>query len=59
MAGDELAQLVEFINVCIDVRGIYTLMDERLDLICGPGALENIDSPAVRRRMQKFADSHR
>src|SRR3954452_18307737 len=58
MAGDELAELVEIIKACIAARGIYALMDDRLDLVCGPDAIANIDSPAVMKCMEEFGNTH-
>jgi len=55
MVASEIEQLAETIKECIAIRGIYLLMDERLDLICGPETLENIDSPQVTQKMAEFA----
>ena len=58
VAEDQLAQLVDLIEQNIAVRGVYCLMDERLDLICGRNTLQNINSPTVTRRITQFAASH-
>jgi hypothetical protein len=56
--ADDLLPLTETIEQGISIRGIYLLMDERLDLICGPGALERIDKPEVTQCITKFAEAH-
>jgi len=58
MVADELATLAETIAESIAIRGIYLLMDERLDLICGPGTLQNLDSANVTQKMAEFAAAH-
>ena len=58
VAEDQLAQLVDLIEQHIAIRGVYCLMDERLDLIGGRNTLQNIDSPRVARRITHFAASH-
>jgi len=51
-------QLAATIEDCIAVRGIYLLMDERLDLIGGPGCSGNLDTAEVRQRIEEFAAAH-
>ena len=58
MVADELATLSETIAESIAVRGIYLLLDERLDLVCGPGTLQNLDSPMVTLKIAEFAAAH-
>jgi hypothetical protein len=50
--------LARAISEGIAIRGIYALVDERLDIICGPGTLDRIDSPDVKRKMSRFATVH-
>ena len=51
MLSTEVKRLMEVIANGIAIRGIYALMDQRLDLICGPDSLQNIDDPEVRRKI--------
>jgi len=51
--------LVETINEGIAIRGIYLLMDERLDQICGPNTLQKIDSPEVTQKNRAIFDCSR
>ena len=54
----ELDRLVYTIRQGIAVRGIYALLDERLDLICGPGTLQNINNWEVTQKIAEFAAAH-
>ena len=54
----EIENLVDTIQECIAIRGIYLLMDERLDLICGPGTLQNLHSAEVMQKVAEFAAVH-
>jgi len=54
----ELARLVDTINGGIATRGVYLLMDDRLDLIYGPGALQKIDEPDVIQKIAEFSAAH-
>ena len=58
MLSTEVERLMEVIANGIAIRGIYALMDQRLDLICGPDSLQNIDDPEVRRKITDFATAH-
>ena len=58
MVASELSTLAETIEESIAIRGIYLLMDERLNLIGGPETLQNIDSTQLARKMAKFAAAH-
>lgn len=58
VATDELMTLARTIEESIAIRGIYLLMDERINLICGPETLQNIDSPEVTQKMTEFAAAH-
>ena len=58
MVASEVEQLAGRIEDCIAIRGIYLLMDERLDLICGPGTLQNLHSPEVAQKVADFAAAH-
>jgi len=33
-------------------------MDERLNLICGPGTIQNINNPEVTLKIAEFAAAH-
>ncbi|HEY3662691.1 MAG TPA: hypothetical protein VGL24_06015 [Chthoniobacterales bacterium] len=52
MDFDELVRVME---VAILERGFYFLMDERLDLICGPGCSKDPANSKNLQRVQKFA----
>jgi len=58
MVASEIEQLAETMKECIAIRGIYLLMDERLDLICGSGCSEDLDKPEVTQKMAEFAAAH-
>jgi len=57
MVANELSALVETIAEGIAIRGIYLLMDERLDLVCGPGTLQHRDNPEVTQTIAEFGCS--
>ncbi len=54
----DLGRLVDVIHQGIAARGVYLLMDERLDLICGPDALQNRENPEVKQRISNFSARH-
>jgi hypothetical protein len=58
MLASDLLPLAETIEQGISIRGIYLLMDERLDLICGPGTFERLDRPEVTQCIAEFAAIH-
>ena len=58
MLPTEVDQLADTIKECIAIRGIYLLMDERLDLICGPGCSSDLDKPEVTQKLAEFAAAH-
>ena len=55
---EEIANVAETIKEGISIRGIYLLMYERLDLICGPGTIQNINDPEVTPKIAEFAAAH-
>lgn len=55
MLAPGLGNVAETISEGIAIRGIYLLMDERLDLICGPGTLQRLDNPEVTQKIAQFA----
>jgi hypothetical protein len=57
MVADEIEHLAETIEEGIAIRGIYALLDERLDLICGPGCSEDLNKPDVTQKITEFAAS--
>jgi hypothetical protein len=58
MVANELSELVETISESLAVRGIYLLMDERIDLICGSGSVHDTDNPKVMQKIAEFAAAH-
>jgi hypothetical protein len=58
MPASELERLVDVIDSGINTRGIYLLMDERIDLICGPDALRHVDKPEVTEKISDFSTQH-
>ena len=58
VVASEVEQLAETIEECIAIRGIYLLMDERLDLVCGQGCSEDLDKPEVTQKIAEFAAAH-
>jgi hypothetical protein len=47
MVATDPEGLAQTINEGIAVRGIYALIDERLDLLCGPGTIRRINSSDI------------
>jgi hypothetical protein len=58
MVAAEIQRLGQTISHCIAIRGIYALLDDRLDLICGRNARRRIDSAEVKQRIAEFAAEH-
>jgi hypothetical protein len=54
----EVNNLVSTIEQSIAIRGVYLLLDESLDLICGPKITQSIDDPVMRERIGKFSAAH-
>jgi hypothetical protein len=52
-----MTELLKAIADGIALRGFFALMDWRLDLICGPGALQNLHSREVKMNVQQFGDA--
>ena|SRR5215212_5718308 len=58
MSVMETQRLVQTINDCIAIRGIYALLDDRLDLVCGRNALQQKDSREIPQQVARFAAAH-
>ena len=54
----ELDELIETIRSAIIDRGFYLLMDDRLDLLCGPGCSTQRDEPEITNKVNEFATRH-
>jgi hypothetical protein len=54
----ELDKLIETIRSRIIDRGFYFLMDDRLDLLCGPGCSTRGDEPEITNTVNEFAARH-
>ena len=54
----ELDELIETIGSAISDRGFYLLMDDRLDLVCGPGCSTRGGEPDITDKVHEFAARH-
>ena len=56
MVATDPEGLAQTINEGIAIRGIDALIDERLDLLCGPGTIRRINSPDITPLIKRLCD---